>query len=81
MSPPIDYTDIIAPQFLVDLVKAFETPRRAAQGEEITPQEAINVATNVAGGGFATSGSAPAAALGAFKRGANVGGIPIRELL
>jgi hypothetical protein len=66
MSPPIDYTDIIAPQFLVDLVKAFETPRRAAQGEEITPQEAINVATNVAGGGFAASGSAPANALGMF---------------
>jgi hypothetical protein len=81
LAPPIDYTDIIAPQFLVDLVKAFETPRRAAQGEEITPQEAINVATNVAGGGFAASGSAPAAALGAFKRGTNVGGIPIRELL
>jgi len=66
MSPPIDYTDIIAPQFLVDLVKAIETPRRAAQGEEITPQEAINVATNVAGGGFAASGSAPANALGMF---------------
>jgi len=43
MSPPIDYTDIIAPQFLVDLVRAFETPRRAAQGEEITPQEALNL--------------------------------------
>jgi hypothetical protein len=58
MSPPIDYKDWIAPQFLVDIVKAFETPKRAAQGEEITPQEAINVATNVAGGGFAASGSA-----------------------
>jgi hypothetical protein len=81
MSPPIDYTDIIAPQFLVDLVRAFETPRRAAQGEEIGPEDAINVAMNVAGGGMATSGSAPAAALGAFKRGTNVGGIPIRELL
>jgi len=78
---PIDYTDIIAPQLLVDLVKAFETPYRALQGEEITPQEALNVATNVAGGGFAASGSAPAAALGAFKRGTNVGGVPIRELL
>jgi hypothetical protein len=66
---------------LVDLVKAFETPYRALQGEEISPQEALNVATNVAGGGFAASGSAPAAALGAFKRGTNVGGIPIRELL
>ena len=81
MSPPIDYTDIIAPQFLVDLVKAIEAPRRAMAGEEITPQEALNVAMNVAGGGMATSGSAPAAALGAFKRGTNVGGIPIRELL
>ena len=81
MSPPIDYTDIIAPQFLVDLVRALETPRRAAQGEEIRPEDAINVAMNVAGGGLATSGSAPAAALGAFKRGTNVGGIPIRELL
>jgi hypothetical protein len=78
---PIDYTDIIAPQLLVDLVKAFETPYRALQGEEISPQEALNVATNVAGGGFAASGSAPAAALGAFKRGSNVGGVPIRELL
>jgi len=81
MSPPVDYKDWIAPQFLVDIVKAIETPRRALEGEEITPLEAINVATNVAGGGLATSGSAPAAALGAFKRGANVGGIPIRELL
>jgi hypothetical protein len=81
MSPPVNYKDWIAPQLLVDIVKAFETPRRAGQGEEITPQEALNVATNVAGGGFAASGSAPAAALGAFKRGTNVGGIPIRELL
>jgi len=66
MSPPVNYKDWIAPQFLVDIVKAFETPKRAAQGEEITPQEAINVATNVAGGGFAASGSAPANALGMF---------------
>jgi len=66
MSPPIDYKDWIAPQFLVDIVKAFETPKRAAQGEEITPQEAINVAMNVAGGGMATSGSAPANAMGMF---------------
>ena len=81
MSPQVDYKDWIAPQFLVDLVKAIETPRRAMAGEEITPQEALNVAMNVAGGGMATSGSAPAAALGAFKRGTNVGGIPIQELL
>jgi hypothetical protein len=53
MSPPVDYKDWIAPQFLVDIVKAIETPRRAAQGEEITPQEALNLGLNVAGGGFA----------------------------
>lgn len=63
---PIDYKNWIAPQFLVDIVKAIETPRRALEGEEITPLEAINVATNVAGGGFAASGSAPANALGMF---------------
>ena len=66
MSPPIDYTDIIAPQFLVDIVKAFETPKRAAQGEEISPQEVLNVGMNVAGGGFAASRGAPANALGMF---------------
>jgi hypothetical protein len=77
----VNYKDWVAPQLLVDIVKAYETPYRALQGEEITPQEALNVATNVAGGGFAASGSAPAAALGAFKRGTNVAGIPIRELL
>lgn len=66
MSPPVNYKDWIAPQFLVDIIKAFETPRRAAQGEEITPQEALNVAMNVAGGGMATSGSAPANSLGMF---------------
>ena len=66
MSPPVDYKDWIAPQFLVDIVKAFETPRRAAQGEEITPQEALNLGLNVAGGGFAASSGAPANALGMF---------------
>ena len=66
LGPGINYKDWIAPQFLVDIVKAIETPRRALEGEEITPQEAINVATNVAGGGFAASGSAPANALGMF---------------
>jgi hypothetical protein len=51
---------------LVDIVKAIETPYRALQGEEITPQEALNVGMNVAGGGFAASGGAPANALGMF---------------
>jgi hypothetical protein len=66
MSPPVNYKDWIAPQFLVDIVKAFETPLRAAQGEEITPQEALNLGLNIAGGGMATSGSAPANSLGMF---------------
>jgi hypothetical protein len=62
----VNYKDWVAPQLLVDLVKAYETPYRALQGEEITPQEALNVATNVAGGGFAASRGAPANALGMF---------------
>ena len=66
MSPQVDYKDWIAPQFLVDIVRAIDTPRRAAQGEEISPQDAINVAMNVAGGGMATSGSVPANSLGMF---------------
>jgi hypothetical protein len=63
---PIDYKNWVAPQMLVDIVKAIETPYRALQGEEITPQEALNVGMNVAGGGFAASGGAPANALGMF---------------
>ena len=63
---PIDYKNWVAPQMLVDIVKAIETPYRALQGEEITPQEALNVGMNVAGGGFAASGSAPANVLGMF---------------
>jgi len=66
MSPQVDYKDWIAPQFLVDIVRAIDTPKRAAQGEEISPQDAINVAMNVAGGGMATSGSVPANSLGMF---------------
>ena len=63
---PVDYKSWVAPQMLVDIVKAIETPYRALQGEEITPQEALNVATNVAGGGFAASRGAPTNALGMF---------------
>jgi hypothetical protein len=62
----VNYKDWVAPQMLVDIVKAIETPYRALQGEEISPQEALNVATNVAGGGFAASRGAPANALGMF---------------
>jgi hypothetical protein len=63
---PVDYKSWVAPQMLVDIVKAIETPYRALQGEEITPQEALNVGMNVAGGGFAASRGAPANALGMF---------------
>jgi len=63
---PVDYKSWVAPQMLVDIVKAIETPYRALQGEEITPQEALNVGMNVAGGGFAASRGAPTNALGMF---------------
>jgi len=62
----VNYKSWVAPQMLVDIVKAIETPYRALQGEEITPQEALNVGMNVAGGGFAASRGAPANALGMF---------------
>jgi hypothetical protein len=77
----VDYTDWIAPQFLIDILEAAKLPGRAAAGEEIGVGEGVNFALNMAGGGLATSGGAPANALGAFSRGPNVGGIPIRELL
>lgn len=77
----IDWADWVAPQALVDIIEAAKMPGRALRGEEITPMEAMNFALNVGAGGLATSGGAPADALGAFKRGSNVGGIPIRELL
>lgn len=77
----VDLTDWIAPQFLIDILEAAKLPGRAAAGEEIGPAEAMNFALNMGGGGLATSGSAPANALGAFSRGQSVGGIPIRELL
>ena len=62
----VNYKDWVAPQMLVDIVKAIETPYRALQGEEISPQEALNVGMNVAGGGFAASRGAPTNALGMF---------------
>ena len=77
----VDWSDWIAPQALVDMVKAAQMPGRALRGEEISPEEAMSFAMNVGAGGLATSGSAPANALGAFKRGTNVSGVPIRELL
>jgi len=77
----VDWSDWVAPQFLVDIVEAAKMPGRAMRGEEITPDEAMNFALNMGGGGLAASGDVPASALGAFKRGTNVGGIPIRELL
>lgn len=77
----IDWSDWVAPQVLVDLIEAAKMPGQAMQGREFTPAEAMNFALNMGGGGLATSGGAPVDALGAFKRGTNVGGIPIRELL
>ena len=77
----IDWSDWVAPQVLVDMIEAARMPGQAMRGREFTPAEAMNFALNMGGGGLATSGGAPADALGAFKRGGTVSGIPIRELL
>jgi hypothetical protein len=77
----IDWSDWVAPQVLVDMIEAAKMPGQAMRGREFTPAEAMNFALNMGGGGLATSGGAPADALGAFKRGDTFKGIPIRELL
>lgn len=77
----VDWSDWVAPQFLVDIIEAAKMPGRAMRGEEITPEEAMNFALNVGAGGLAASGDAPAAALGAFKRGPNIKGVPLVEIL
>jgi hypothetical protein len=77
----VDWSDWVAPQFLVDIVEAVKMPGRAMRGEEITPDEAMNFALNMGGGGLAASGDVPASALGAFKRGTKIKGVPISEIL
>jgi hypothetical protein len=58
--------DIIAPKVIADFIRAVKAPARAARGEALNEEEAINVATNIMGGGMLTSGGAPTGSLGMF---------------
>lgn len=67
MMPDRYMPDIIAPKILYDFIRAIKAPARAARGEVLDEEEALNVATNVMGGGLAASRTAPTGAtLGMF---------------
>ena len=50
-----DWTSWTAPEWFAGLGTAIATPAYAASGNEITPAQAVNFATNVMGGGLGTS--------------------------
>jgi hypothetical protein len=52
---------LLAPQFLYDIAQAVSSPATAAQGYELGPQEALNVAMTATGG--SSVGTAPKGAL------------------
>jgi len=66
MAPDRYMPDLIAPKFLYDFIRAVKAPGRAAKGEVLNEEEALNVATNMMGGGMVSSGGAPAGSLGMF---------------
>lgn len=72
--------DIIAPKILYDFIRAIKAPARAARGEVLDEEEALNVATNLFGGGLTTSGSVPLGSLGMSARTKPAGSIPLREV-
>jgi len=78
MMPDRYMPDVIAPKILYDFIRAIKAPGRAARGEVLDEEEALNMALNVTGGGLATSGRLPEGTLG---MGARVGGKTVRELL
>jgi len=78
MMPDRYMPDVIAPKILYDFIRAIKAPGRAARGEVLDEEEALNTALNMFGGGLATSGGVPAGSLG---MGARVGGKTVRELL
>ena len=43
---------LVAPQFVYDAAKAITAPSVAARGYEVAPEEAVNLAMNVAGAGY-----------------------------
>lgn len=72
--------DVIAPKVLYDFIRAIKAPGRAARGEVLDEEEALNTALNMFGGGLATSGSVPIGALGMSARTAPAGTVPLREI-
>jgi hypothetical protein len=72
--------DVIAPKILYDFIRAIKAPGRAARGEVLDEEEALNTALNMFGGGLATSGSVPIGALGMSARTAPAGTVPLREI-
>lgn len=45
---------LVAPQFVYDAARAITAPSVAAKGYEVAPEEAMNLAMNVAGAGYGT---------------------------
>ena len=72
--------DVIAPKVLYDFIRAIKAPGRAARGEVLDEEEALNTALNMFGGGLATSGSVPIGALGMSARTAPAGTLPLRQV-
>lgn len=52
---------LIAPQFIYDLARALSSPVTAMRGQQVSPEESLNVGMNVMGG--SSIGSAPRGAL------------------
>ena len=80
MMPDRYMPDVIAPKILYDFIRAIKAPGRAARGEVLDEEEALNTALNMFGGGLATSGSVPIGALGMSARTAPAGTVPLREI-
>lgn len=80
MMPDRYMFDVIAPKFLYDFIRAVKAPGRAAKGEALDEEEALNTAMNMFGGGLATSGSVPLGALGMSARTAPAGTLPLRQV-
>lgn len=72
--------DLVAPKILYDFIRAIKAPGRAARGEVLDEEEALNTALNMFGGGLATSGSVPIGALGMSARTAPAGTMPLKEV-
>jgi hypothetical protein len=72
--------DLVAPKIIYDFIRAIKAPGRAARGEVLDEEEALNTALNMFGGGLATSGSVPIGALGMSARTAPAGTMPLKEV-